>query len=70
MSRVEPIRIQNIIDLMLMEEDSDLQDKERKMKGKLLCINQVALPICAREMRQETITVLTDLLGTYDTVLL
>lgn len=38
------------------------------MKGELLCINQVAMPISAREMRQETITILTDLPGTYDTV--
>lgn len=37
------------------------------MKEKLFCINQVALPISAREMRQETISVLTDLPGTYDT---
>lgn len=68
MNRRETIRIPNIIDLMCIEEESDLQDKERKMKRKLLCINQVTLPISAREMRQETITVLTDLLSIHDTV--
>lgn len=68
MNRMETIRIQNIIDLMCIEEESDLQDKERKMKRILLCINQVTLPISARKMRQETITVLTDLLSTHDTV--
>lgn len=40
MDRMETIRIPNIIDLMRMEEESDLQDKERKMKRKLLCINK------------------------------
>lgn len=40
MDRMETIRIPNIIDLMHMEEESDLQDKERKMKRKLLCINK------------------------------
>lgn len=68
MNRMETVQIPNIIDLMCIEEESDLQDKESKMKRKLLCINHVTLPISAREMRQETITVLADLLSTHDTV--
>lgn len=36
MSRMETIRIPNIIDLMCIEEESDLQDKERKMKKKTI----------------------------------
>lgn len=34
MNRGETIRIPNIIDLTCIEEESDLQEKERKMKRK------------------------------------